>query len=231
MVVCDVHMPDTDGYAVLAAIRQAPGIGKTPVLAVTALAMPSDRERGLSAGFDGYLAKPIDPEAFMTQLHGFLRPAQYGVRRPEPEPIAPAPMPAPCARNGSNVLVVDDSPANRDLICQILESAGYSMRSAANVRHGLAFALESPPDLVVTDLHLPGEDGFHLLRAMKADGRLANIPVVVLTSSAWGQREQHEAMRLGARRFLVQPLEPQALVDEVGRCLAEGGARGDDPGR
>jgi len=72
LVVCDVHMPGADGYAVLQALRGDALLRETPVLAVTALNMRGDRERCLAAGFDGYLAKPIDPQTFVAHVETFL---------------------------------------------------------------------------------------------------------------------------------------------------------------
>ena len=72
VVVCDLAMPEQDGFAFLGAIRAFPGsAGTTPVIALTAFGRPEDRERALSAGFDLYLRKPVDPHelsAAVSQL-------------------------------------------------------------------------------------------------------------------------------------------------------------------
>jgi CheY-like chemotaxis protein len=74
IILCDLQMPGMDGFGVLRAIRADPNLAALPVLAVTALSMPGDRESVLAAGFDGYLAKPIDPETFVKDVETFLRP-------------------------------------------------------------------------------------------------------------------------------------------------------------
>ena len=74
LIICDVHLPRLDGYGVVAELKQDPALRKIPVLAVTALAMVGDRERLLEAGFDGYIAKPIEPDTFVVQLEEFLDP-------------------------------------------------------------------------------------------------------------------------------------------------------------
>ncbi|GIZ52420.1 response regulator [Noviherbaspirillum aridicola] len=83
LVVCDVHLPHLDGYGVVRAFRDDPQLRGIPVIAVTALAMSGDREKLLAAGFDGYLSKPIDPEAFVPSLREFLS------RRPPPAFVQP----------------------------------------------------------------------------------------------------------------------------------------------
>jgi CheY-like chemotaxis protein len=73
LILCDLHLPDLDGYQVMKAIKGDPALASIPILAVTAYAMVGDRDKILAAGFDGYIAKPIQPETFVKQLEGFLR--------------------------------------------------------------------------------------------------------------------------------------------------------------
>jgi len=72
LVLTDVLMPRLDGYEVVRRLRSDPLKRSTKVLAVTALAMVGDRERILAAGFDGYIAKPLDPETFVRDIDRFL---------------------------------------------------------------------------------------------------------------------------------------------------------------
>lgn len=72
LILTDVLMPEMDGYELVRRIKQEPALQGTPVVAVTALAMSGDRERILSAGFDGYVAKPIDPQHFIAEVRRFV---------------------------------------------------------------------------------------------------------------------------------------------------------------
>lgn len=72
IIVCDVHLPKLDGYEVAQRLKNDPRLCHIPLLAVTALAMVGDRDKVLAAGFDGYLAKPIDPETFVRQVDSYL---------------------------------------------------------------------------------------------------------------------------------------------------------------
>jgi two-component system cell cycle response regulator DivK len=74
LILCDLQMPGLDGFGVLRKLREDPALRSVVMIAVTALSMPGDRDSVLAAGFDGYLAKPIDPETFVTQVEAFLRP-------------------------------------------------------------------------------------------------------------------------------------------------------------
>ncbi len=75
LILCDAHLPRLDGCGVVGQLKADPQLRAIPVLVVTALAMLGDRERLLAAGFDGYIAKPIEPEQFVAGLEPFLPPA------------------------------------------------------------------------------------------------------------------------------------------------------------
>jgi two-component system cell cycle response regulator len=72
LVVCDLQMPFMDGFEVLQHLREDPSLCHTPIVAVTALSMPEDRQKVLRAGFNGYFSKPIEPENFVAQLETWL---------------------------------------------------------------------------------------------------------------------------------------------------------------
>lgn len=72
LAVCDVQLPSLSGYDIARALRADARFRALPLVAVTALAMRGDRDRALSAGFDGYIAKPIEPETFSAQVEAFL---------------------------------------------------------------------------------------------------------------------------------------------------------------
>lgn len=76
LVLCDLQMPGFDGYQVLRELR---GKVNSVMVALTAFSMPNDRQNVLSAGFDGYMSKPIDPEAFVREVERYLLP---GARAP-----------------------------------------------------------------------------------------------------------------------------------------------------
>jgi two-component system cell cycle response regulator len=219
LIACDVQLPDMDGYEVVRRLKAIPTLSDVPVVAVTALAMSGDREKGLAQGFDGYISKPIDPERFVALLEAFLPEAKRGrVPTAQPETLdsgAASPQ-ALIAR----ILVVDDSATNRELIYQTLVPFGYEVHLSHTVHAAMEFASSNDLDLILSDLHMPGEDGFNFVRRVKADARLAKLPFMFISSSVWGEQERTLAMQLGVSRFLLRPIEPQVLLDEVAACLA-----------
>jgi len=71
LILCDLRLPGMDGFEILSRIKSDPSLQSIPVVAVTAYAMPGDRERVMSAGFRGYVTKPIDPQTFVRQAEEF----------------------------------------------------------------------------------------------------------------------------------------------------------------
>ena len=72
LILLDIQLPGMDGYAVARALRHNPDLAGTPIVAVTSYAMVGDRERGLEAGCNGYIEKPINPETFMAEVEEHL---------------------------------------------------------------------------------------------------------------------------------------------------------------
>lgn len=74
LILLDIQLPGMDGYAVARALKSDPRLKSIPIVAVTSYAMVGDREKVLAAGAEGYIEKPIDPEAFVPEVERFLRP-------------------------------------------------------------------------------------------------------------------------------------------------------------
>lgn len=113
------------------------------------------------------------------------------------------------------VLVVDDDPTVREVVCRYLEAAGFAVDAAEDGRIGLDAALADPPDLVVLDLMLPGLDGLEVFRRLRA---AAPVPVVMLT--ALGDEEDRlVGLELGADDYVTKPFSPRELVLRVQSVL------------
>lgn len=219
LIVCDVHLPDIDGYAIAQQLKADPSTRALPLVAVTALAMVGDREQILAAGFDGYLAKPIIPETFIAQVEAFLDPALRATPLPYAAPdAAPAP-PARTPAQRARILVVDDAPVNQELMRNVLEPFGYTVAIAGSVSQALGLLRDSPPDLVFSDLHMPIRDGFDLIRAIMADPLLRQIKIIIHSATIMSEHDRREALRLGAARFISRPIEPQLILEEIEACL------------
>lgn len=219
LVVCDIQLPGIDGYEVVRRLKSDPATTSLPVIAVTAFAMVGDRDRVLSAGFDGYIGKPIAPESFVGEVEQFLGPKANGMP-PRHGGATAATPPERAAHAGARILVVDNSAANRELLASTLAPFGYDVTVAANVPAALASAAVRRPDLIISDMHMPGMNGLELLARIQADVELREVPFAFASATTWNEREQRRATELGADMFILMPCEPRALLRHVEELLS-----------
>jgi two-component system cell cycle response regulator DivK len=116
------------------------------------------------------------------------------------------------------VLLADDAPASRELICTILEAAGYSVFEAEDGAEALRVAQAERPDLIILDIQMPLLDGYATLRELRSDRALRSIPVIALTAGAM-QGEKERALKAGFDLFLAKPVSLSSLRAEVTRLL------------
>jgi two-component system chemotaxis sensor kinase CheA len=122
-----------------------------------------------------------------------------------------------------SVMVVDDALMVRELQRSILERGGYSVRTATDGAEALAMLAEAPADLVVTDLEMPNVDGFKLTSSIRAHPRLANIPVLIVSSRA-SEEDHQRGLDAGADGYIVKTSFDEAgLLSAVSRLLGRTG--------
>jgi CheY-like chemotaxis protein len=218
LIICDVQMPQMDGYELARCIKAEPQLRDIPLVAVTALAMMDDRLKTRAAGFDGYLPKPISPETFVKEVEAFLPAA---LRSASVLASSATTTSAAVRTTGPRVLVVDNRQINLDLATTILEHANYAVVTATGLHQALAVARETVPDLIVSDVCMDDGDGYALIAAVKSDPRLSDVPFIFLTSTMTSASARERGLALGASRFLFRPLEPEKLLAEVQSCLEE----------
>ncbi len=101
-----------------------------------------------------------------------------------------------------DVLVIDDHLDTCDLLIRTLRKMGREAQCAAGGEEALAYLHHHRPALVLLDMNMPYVDGYHVLRTMRHDDRLRDIPVVVFTGG--GEKTCEDALRLGANDFLIK---------------------------
>jgi two-component system cell cycle response regulator len=218
LILCDIHLPKMDGYEVVSKLKSDPDCCSIPTVAITALAMVGDRDRVLQAGFDGYLAKPINPETFVQQIKGFVGPSRSPVacRHKDQTPKTSPPL-----SKSAKILVVDNVQANLELACATLKPCGYEVVTSLRPREALEIANQDPPDLIISDICMSEGNGYDFIRDVKADARLACIPFVFITSSMCEREDRARGLGLGADEFLIRPIDPQQFLAVVQSCLTE----------
>jgi signal transduction histidine kinase/DNA-binding response OmpR family regulator len=126
---------------------------------------------------------------------------------------APAPVPGTIPMPDRDILLIEDEASSARLLHTYLTKAGHQVRVASDGEQGLASARAHRPAAIVLDILLPGIDGWEVLRQLKSDEALRDVPVIIATVVD----ERGVGLALGAVDYLVKPIDPKALLDRLGR--------------
>lgn len=122
-------------------------------------------------------------------------------------------------RKSHTVLIIEDDPFISDMYQTKLKNNGYQVFLAADGQTGLEIAQKKQPDIIILDLVLPKMDGFQILKRIKEDSRIKNIPVLILSNL--GQKEKiDKGMKLGADAYLVKSqFKPSEVLEKIKKLL------------
>ncbi len=159
-ITLDILLPQVDGWEVLNRLKADEATQNIPVVVVSVVDNPS---LGRALGALDYFVKPVDGKALLSRL------GQYTfATKVKTDPV--------------RVLVVDDEPANLDLLEGLLEPAGFGVLKAGSGREGIDKARSEMPSLILLDLMMPDLSGFDVVEALRADEATREIPIMVLTA-------------------------------------------------
>jgi CheY-like chemotaxis protein len=119
----------------------------------------------------------------------------------------------------ASILVVDDDDNLRELLRLHLSAAGYEVHVAEDAIAAGYMVLRSPPDLIITDIHMPHMDGFEFIAALKSDKSLPRIPVIFLTTFEDGDLKGKD---LGAVGYVTKPVRADRLLSLVAQHVPGG---------
>ena len=118
---------------------------------------------------------------------------------------------SPARLDGVRILVVDDEPDARELFASILETAGGTVLTASSARDALRILEDDGAQVLLSDIEMPGEDGYELLHRTRANPRLAHLIAVAVTAYA-RTVDRRRALAAGFDWHLAKPVEPAELV-------------------
>jgi len=197
-ITLDILMPDMDGWEVLSELKKDLATKEIPVIIVS---VSHDRATGFALGAVGYVTKPIGKETLLTQIK------QLFTTLP------------------SRVLVVDDSPLDREHTSDILEAQGIEVTTAENGRTCMDMLIRETPDLVVLDLVMPEMDGFKVLKLIRDTPDTRHLPVIVVSAKDLSQEEK-QLLESQVSAVLTKGISPEsALVEKINQILSAAGKR------
>ncbi len=116
------------------------------------------------------------------------------------------------------ILVADDSPSIRKFVSFALTMKGYKIIPVSDGMEALEKLPKEKVNLVITDLNMPNLDGFELIKAIRGNEDLKEIPIIILSSLA-GSEEVQKGMEYGANSYLIKPFDPKRIAYEVSKYL------------
>jgi DNA-binding response OmpR family regulator len=118
------------------------------------------------------------------------------------------------------ILIIEDNRDSRDILSKLLRMSGYDVVSAADGETGYSAAIESQPDLIITDVNMPRMDGIEFVRRVRANDSLARTPVLVVT--AFGSTVAREALEAGADASAEKPFDFDRFLTTVENLISGG---------
>ena len=117
-------------------------------------------------------------------------------------------------QSGRRILIIEDDPFSQELYADLLEASGYSVVPAVNGEEGLAAARREQPDIIICDVRLPKLGGCEVVRDLKADPVLRQIPIIAVTAlDSVGDRER--LLAAGFDGYIAKPIEAQAFTSQI----------------
>ena len=217
LVLLDAMMPDMDGFEVCRRLKTNPATHHIPVVMVTALDQPSDRVRGLDAGADDFLTKPIPDLALVARVRSLARlkmasdelrmravtSRDIGINAPDREAVVDT-------GRGGRVLLVDDWAASYERIAGVLAEE-QSVEVEANPSEALFRAADGNYDLLIVSLSLENFDGLRLCSQVRSLDRTRHVPILALTE-AENDARMVRGLEIGVNDYLMRPIDKNELL-------------------
>jgi len=220
IVLLDVMMPGLNGFEVCRRLKADPKTLHLPVLIVTALDQPSDRLRGLEAGADDLLIKPVDEVALIARVRSLTRlKVALDELRLRAAPSAGLGLADPFVAPGrqedlrGRILLVEDRPASADRIVSDLR-ASHDVTIESRPQEALFRAAETSPDLVIVSLDLEDFDALRLCSQLRSLERTRATPVLALANRDDRTRILR-GLDLGVNDYLSRPIDRNELMARV----------------
>jgi two-component system cell cycle response regulator len=223
VILLDIMMPGMDGFEVTRRLKADPATDGIPIILVTALSGEKSRARGLDAGADEFLTKPVHKAELVARVGSMLRLKRFQDQlrsRQDSENTMDLPLGGPHSDPGGipTILIVEDDDRDARLLRTQLDDEPYMIRRVGDGEMAIRDALDEPPDLIVLDIMLPGMDGFEVCRRLKGADRTKHTQILMQTSL----REldyRIQGAELGADDYLVKPVDPRELKVRVEALL------------
>ncbi len=214
LVLLDVMMPGMDGYEVCRRLKSDRTTEHVPVVMITALGDNSERVRGLEAGADDFLTKPVDDDTLLARVRSLVRLTrlldEWRLRAETTHQLGVGAGALPPSVRGARAVVVDDDPLSGDRIVSCLALEGIEVSVEKNAAAGFDTICRSPVDLAIVSLLSADDDPLRFASRLRADASTREVPLLLIADEAH-RHLLHRAFELGANDYIVAPIDPNEL--------------------
>jgi two-component system, cell cycle response regulator len=217
MVLLDVMMPDMDGFEVCRRLKSNPATHFIPVVMVTALDSAADRVRGLEAGADDFLTKPVSDVVLIARVRSLTRlkmmtdelrmraitSLEIGIQSPARNAVTDS-------GKGGRILLVDDRPYSYERLAPVL-STEHTVDLEINPAGALFRAAEGNYDLLIVSLGLDNYDGLRLCSQVRSLERTRHVPILAI-SDAQNNSQLLRGLEIGVNDYLLRPVDKNELL-------------------
>ncbi|MBS0236254.1 MAG: PleD family two-component system response regulator [Proteobacteria bacterium] len=221
IILLDVMMPIMDGMETARRLRADPDTTYIPIIMITALDGQDDRVRGLEAGADDFVSKPVDEQGLIARIKSLLRlkfmmdelilrdktAVQFGIAE---QPT----MDVSRSVDGASVLLIEDDMALSKKIHDVLQSKGIKVEDCANPNTAIEQAEQHDYSVIIVNSQVMGTDGLRICSHLKSHEALRNVPIL-LTVDADNKGIIMRGLEIGVNDYITTPIEVNELVARV----------------
>ena len=220
IILLDIMMPGMDGFEVCQKLKASAKTRHIPVVMVTALSEVSDRVRGLEAGADDFLSKPVNDIALFARVRSLLRLKmmidELRLRQETSGDLGAFEAFDPAEEDiaGTQVLIVEGNDMMADRLGRYVGESGCSSQRAATLQDGLAVGRNGGFDLIIVSLHVGGEDGLRLCSQLRSNEETRHVPILLLLDDL-DMAQLAKGLELGVTDYLIKPVDRGELLARV----------------
>ncbi len=218
LILLDVMMPGMDGFEVCKRIKGNPALAHIPVVMVTALTDAVDKVRGLEAGADDFLSKPVNDIALMARVSSLVRlkmtidewrarestASQLGVID-DSKSVMDEPV------DHARVLVIEDQNFESDKITETLHRDNDNVVPVDSGMKAMEYASQHDFDLLIVSLNMKKEDGLRLCSHLRSNERTRSVPIIMVATEDDLERIAR-GLEIGAHDYIMRPIDRNELL-------------------
>jgi two-component system sensor histidine kinase/response regulator len=226
LVLLDARMPDADGLAVAAMIRERAELAATRVILLTSGERPGDPARFRELRIDAQLLKPIQQDELLETIYRVMSRSQGSappLARLMPPQQAPLSLPN---TTPLHILVAEDNELSAQVLVQSLARKGHRVRLASDGGEVLALTEQGGFDLLLLDVHMPELDGLQVVRAVRERESTTggHLPIIALTARS-RKEDRERCLAAGMDDFQTKPIRPADLLAAIDQVLQDHSSR------